>query len=99
LGPYIPRRKTGGFLAQFCNPWAPAYQIHIETTFTDQVYHVLWAAGFADTFLDAGGEDSAAAFTFHGFEGERYWTARHHMARRIDWILTLDGASPLRTKS
>jgi hypothetical protein len=45
------------------------------------------------TFLDAGGEDSAATFTFHGFEGARYWAANHHMAGCIDWILTLASAS------
>jgi hypothetical protein len=58
---------------------------------------MLRAHGFADTFLAVGGEDSAASFTFHGFEGARYWPARHHMAGRIDWILTLDGAHPVRT--
>ena len=62
-------------------------------------YHLLRAYGFADTFLDAGGEDSAATFTFHGFDGERYWAANHHMAGRIDWILTLDGASSVQTKA
>ena len=37
-----------------------------------------------------------ASFTFHGFEGARCWAAQHHMAGRIDWILTLDGARPVR---
>jgi endonuclease/exonuclease/phosphatase family metal-dependent hydrolase len=81
-----------------CNPWAPGYRVHVETTFTDVCYHLLRAHGFADTFLAAGGEDSAASFTFHGFEGARYWAANHHMAGRIDWILTLDGASSVQTK-
>ena len=86
----LPVIFTGDFN---CNPWAPGYRVHVETTFTDACYHLLRAYGFADTFLDAGGEDSAATFTFHGFEGERYWAANHHMAGRIDWILTLDGVS------
>jgi endonuclease/exonuclease/phosphatase family metal-dependent hydrolase len=75
-----------------CNPWAPGYRIHVETTFTDVSYHLLRAYGFTDTFLAVGGEDSAASFTFHGFKGTEYWAAQHHMAGRIDWILTLDGA-------
>lgn len=50
-------------------------------------------------FLVGGGEDSEASHTFHGFEGGQYWAARHHMAGRIDWILTLDGEETLRTLS
>jgi hypothetical protein len=69
----------------------------VETTFTDACYHLLRVYGFADTFLAAGGEDSAASFSFHDFEGARYWAANHHMAGRIDWILTLDGASSVQT--
>jgi hypothetical protein len=71
----------------------------VQSTFTDVSYHVLRAYGFADTFLAAGGEDSVASFTFHGFEGAHYWAARHHMAGRIDWILTLDGARPVQSLS
>jgi endonuclease/exonuclease/phosphatase family metal-dependent hydrolase len=92
----LPVIFTGDFN---CNPWAPSYRVHVETTFTGACYHLLRAYGFADTFLDAGGEDSAASFTFHGFEGARYWAAHHHMAGRIDWILTLDGASSVQTKA
>ena len=91
----LPVIFTGDFN---CNPWAPSYRVHVETTFTDACYHLLRAWGFADTFLDAGGEDSAASFTFHGFAGARYWAANHHMGGRIDWILTLDGASSVQTK-
>jgi endonuclease/exonuclease/phosphatase family metal-dependent hydrolase len=90
----LPVIFTGDFN---CNPWAPGYRIHVETTFTDVCYHVLRAYGFVDTFLAAGGEDSVASFTFHGFEGARYWAAEHHMAGRIDWILTLDEAQALQT--
>jgi endonuclease/exonuclease/phosphatase family metal-dependent hydrolase len=88
-----PILLTGDFN---CNPWAPSYRISVETTFTDQCCHLVRAAGFVDTFLTAGGQDCEAAFTYHGFEGERYWAARHHMAGRIDWILTLNGESSLR---
>jgi endonuclease/exonuclease/phosphatase family metal-dependent hydrolase len=91
----LPVIFTGDFN---CNPCAPSYRVHVETTFTDACYHLLRASGFADTFLAAGGEDSAPSFTFHGFEGARYWAANHHMAGRIDWILTLDGASSVQTK-
>jgi endonuclease/exonuclease/phosphatase family metal-dependent hydrolase len=92
----LPVIFTGDFN---CNPWAPSYRIHVETTFTDVCYHLLRAYGFTDTFLAAGGEDSPASFTFHGFEGARYWAAKHHMAGRIDWILTLDGARAIETTS
>jgi endonuclease/exonuclease/phosphatase family metal-dependent hydrolase len=82
-----------------CNPWAPGYRIYVETTFTDMCYHLVRTSGFVDTFLAVGGEDSEASYTFHGFEGERYWAARHHMAGRIDWILTLNGKCALQTTS
>jgi endonuclease/exonuclease/phosphatase family metal-dependent hydrolase len=88
----LPVILTGDFN---CNPWSPGYRVHVESTFTDVSYHILRAYGFADTFLAVGGEDSVASFTFHGFEGARYWAARHHMAGRIDWILTLDGVRPV----
>ncbi len=90
----LPVILTGDFN---CNPWSPAERVHVETTFTDQVYHLARVAGFADTFLAAGGEENAAAFTFHGFEGDGYSPARHHLAGRIDWILTVDGARRVRT--
>lgn len=78
----LPVIFTGDFN---CNPWSPSYRIHVETTFTDVTYHLLRAAGFADTFLTSGGEDSAAAFTFHGFEGAQYW------GRGITWQAELIG--------
>ena len=92
----LPVIFTGDFN---CNPWAPGYRLQVETTFTDVCYHLLRAYGFADTFLATGGEDSAASFTFHGFEGACYWAAKHHMAGRIDWVLTLDEAAALQTTS
>ncbi len=92
----LPVIFTGDFN---CNPWSPGYRVYVETTFTDRCYHMLRAYGFADAFLEAGGEDSPATFTFHGFEGDRYWAARHHMAGRIDWILTLDGTRRILTRS
>jgi endonuclease/exonuclease/phosphatase family metal-dependent hydrolase len=92
-GADLPVILTGDFN---CNPWSPGYRIHVATTFTDVSYHLLRAYGFTDAFLVVGGEDSAASFTFHGFKGTAYWAAQHHMAGRIDWILTLDGARSVR---
>ncbi len=79
----LPVIFTGDFN---CNPWAPSYRVHVETTFTDACYHLLRAHGFADTFLDAGGEDSAASFTFHGFEGDALLGGEppHSWSHRLD---------------
>ncbi|CAA9582480.1 MAG: hypothetical protein AVDCRST_MAG88-3517, partial [uncultured Thermomicrobiales bacterium] len=82
-----------------CNPWSPGYRLAVETTFTDQCYHLYRAYGFADTFPAAGNEDSLAAYTHHGFAGERYTWAHFHLAGRIDWILKLDGAHRIHTQS
>jgi endonuclease/exonuclease/phosphatase family metal-dependent hydrolase len=82
-----------------CNPWRPGDHFHVETTFTGQCYHLARAAGFADPFLAACGEVNAAAFTYHGYEGDVYSPARHHLAGRIDWILTLDGERQVRTRA
>ena len=95
-GADLPVVLTGDFN---CNPWTPGYRVHVESTFTDVSYHILRAHGFADSFLAVGGEDSVASFTFHGFEGPRCWAAQHHVAGRIDWILTLDGARPVRPRN
>lgn len=92
----VPVILTGDFN---CNPWSPGYRLAVETTFTDQCYHRFRARGFADTFLTAGNEDSLAAYTHHGFLGERYTWAHFHLAGRIDWILTLDGTQHIRTKA
>jgi endonuclease/exonuclease/phosphatase family metal-dependent hydrolase len=92
-GADLPVILTGDFN---CNPWSPGYRIHVASTFTDESYHLLRAHGFTDAFLAVGGEDSAASFTFHGFKGSEYWAAQHHMAGRIDWILSLDGARIVR---
>jgi endonuclease/exonuclease/phosphatase family metal-dependent hydrolase len=92
----LPVLLTGDFNS---NPWSPGYRARVDTTFTDVSYHIVRAAGFKDAFLEAGGEDSAASFTYHGFEGIAYWAAEHHMAGRIDWILTLDGRASVRTRT
>ncbi len=91
----LPVVLTGDFN---CNPWSPGYRSKVETTFTDASYHIYRASGFRDAFLDAGGEDSEASFTYHGFDGARYWAAEHHMAGWIDWILTLCDDALIETK-
>lgn len=92
----LPVIVTGDFNS---NPWSPGYRGSVDSTFTDRSYHILRAHGFEDPYLAAGNEDCEAAHTYHGFEGEGYSWAQHHLAGRIDWILTLDGAQRLRTTS
>lgn len=75
---------TGDFNAR---PGKPAYQNFVE-------------AGFVDTFLAAGNEDTAGANTFHAFQGERYRDAHPGRGpRRVDWILLKDPSGRLRTKA
>jgi len=57
-------------------------------------------AGFVDTFLAAGNEDTEAANTFHAFEGPRFRDAHPERGpRRIDWILLKDPHNRLRAES
>ncbi len=57
-------------------------------------------AGFADTYLAAGNEDTQEANTFHAFEGERFREAHPERGpRRVDWILLKDPRGRLRTWS
>jgi endonuclease/exonuclease/phosphatase family metal-dependent hydrolase len=63
-------------------------------------YENFAAAGFVDTFLAAGNEDTQGANTFHAFEGPRFRDA--HPARgprRIDWILLKDSHNRLRPEA
>jgi endonuclease/exonuclease/phosphatase family metal-dependent hydrolase len=63
-------------------------------------YKNLTQAGFVDTYLTTGNEDSAAANTFHAFEGARFSDAHPGRGpRRIDWILLKDPRGRLRTGS
>ena len=57
-------------------------------------------AGFVDTFTSAGNDDAPArSYTNHGWDGDQF-TRTNDRPRRIDWILTADGASTkLRTQS
>ncbi len=57
-------------------------------------------AGFVDTYLAAGNEDTQEANTFHAFEGERFRDAHPERGpRRLDWILLKDPQERLWTKS
>ncbi len=56
-------------------------------------YRVFADEGFADTFLAAGNEDAADAFTFHAFKGTRFKPRDTDKPfGRIDWILVKDPA-------
>jgi endonuclease/exonuclease/phosphatase family metal-dependent hydrolase len=70
-----PAVVTGDFN---CRPGTPVYRIFV-------------GAGFVDTYLAAGYEDTGDANTFHAFKGARYREARPDLGpRRIDWILLRD---------
>lgn len=59
------------------------------------VHQIYTAAGFKDTYLEAGGSETEPSRTFHGFVGDAFELDIF----RIDWILTLDGAHKLETVS
>lgn len=71
-----------------CNPWSRPYRL-------------LLAAGFVDAHRAAGHGDSAASSTFHGLRGADYFALEWggEVFWRVDWILTRDGAQPVRTTS
>ncbi len=84
LGDAPPIVITGDFNNR---PGSPTYQ-----NFT--------RAGFADTYLAAGNEDTQDANTFHAFEGPRFRDAHPGRGpRRLDWILLKDPRNRLRTES
>ena len=63
-------------------------------------YENFAAAGFVDTFLAAGNEDTQEANTFHAFEGPRFRDAHPGRGpRRLDWILLKDPRNRLRTEA
>jgi endonuclease/exonuclease/phosphatase family metal-dependent hydrolase len=95
-GGELPVIVTGDFN---CNPWVPDYEAIVETTYTDVCYHLFCESEFVDTYIIAGNRDSDHSNTHHGYEGREYLATRHHMAWRLDWILTLDGVQHLQTKS
>lgn len=53
------------------------------------VHNILTAAGFRDTYHEAGHQDKLDMNTFHGFLGENFPAC----ALRIDWVLIRDGDS------
>ncbi len=57
-------------------------------------------AGFVDTYLAVGNEDTQEAYTFHAFEGACFQDAHPERgARRLDWILLKDPGGSLRIES
>ncbi len=94
--PNLPVIVSGDFN---CNPWVPEYGVPVETTFTDACYHIFKDHGFVDTYVAGGNTDSLGSNTYHGYEGQQYSPVRHHMAWRIDWILTLNGQQRIQTQS
>ncbi len=71
-----------------CNPWHAPYDVFIEH-------------GYVDTYRAAGHGNSAASSTFHGLRGAGYNALEYGVETfwRVDWILTRDGAAPMRTTS
>jgi endonuclease/exonuclease/phosphatase family metal-dependent hydrolase len=63
-------------------------------------YHNFLEAGFADTYLAAGNEDTQSANTFHAFQGPSFRDAHPERGpRRLDWILLKDPRHRIRTES
>lgn len=59
-----------------CNPWSASYRVFLDN-------------GFVDAYRSAGHGDSAESYTFHGFQGDRYFALDwgNQVMWRIDWIL------------
>ena len=84
VGDAPPIVVTGDFNNR---PGSPTYQNFV-------------AAGFLDTFLAAGNQDTEDANTFHAFEGPRFRDAHPgYGPRRIDWILLKDPRRRLQIRS
>lgn len=92
----LPTLVTGDFN---CSPWTPDTGDAVTTTFTDTSYQLFLKHGFTDTYLATGQQDTVHSNTYHGFEGEHYVAAHHHMAWRIDWILLRDDGATLQPSS
>ena len=54
-------------------------------------------AGFVDTYLGAGNEDTEDLATFHAFKGQ--WYSGRHRSERLDWILLKDCRQCIWTRS
>lgn len=61
----------------------------------ERVMPIYTAAGFRDTFAEAGHADAPDVNTFHNFAGEGV----AHYAQRLDWILVRDGARRAETRA
>ena len=85
LFPGMPVILTGDF--NF-HAWSEPYRLIIEHD-------------FIDTYRAAGLADTADSSTFHGYQGEDYFSLQwgSTLAWRIDWILTRDGAQRMQTVS
>jgi len=81
----LPVLMTGDFN---CNPWSHPYR-------------QLLAAGFIDTYRDAGHGDSVDSSTFHGFHGAKYFALEwgSQLFWRVDWVMLRPGQSPVHTLS
>lgn len=80
----LPTIVTGDFN---CRPGSDPYRMFIE-------------AGFTDSYLVAGNEDTERSNTFHGFRGKRYRDKQEHPApRRLDWVLLRDPREMARVES
>lgn len=90
----LPAILTGDFNCNACEPPAAG-----EADRADANYRFLLEQGFVDTFLAAGNHDSVTTNTFHGFAGDAFVPIPAGSVVRIDWILTLDGAERLETRS
>jgi endonuclease/exonuclease/phosphatase family metal-dependent hydrolase len=68
--------------------WSEPYRFFLEN-------------GFVDTYRNAGLADTVDSSTFHGYKGKDYFSLDwgFTLAWRIDWILTRDGASRIKTVS
>lgn len=96
-------KQTDEFIV-FCgdfnsNPWIPEGAESIASTFTNEPYRLLQAAGFRDSFRTAGTNDSATSHTYHGYQGTQYDLHTAHRAWRLDWILIHDEQSPVSVRN
>jgi endonuclease/exonuclease/phosphatase family metal-dependent hydrolase len=82
--PELPTVVTGDFN---CRPGSEPYDLFGE-------------AGFVDTYLAAGNEDTQTSNSFHAFRGGNYRDRKEHPApRRLDWILLRDPEGRARVES
>ena len=93
-GEDLPLFITGDFNT---NAWNPGSEE--DSPRADECHQLYREAGFSDTFLVAGHQDSEDAYTFHAFKGDAYSPAEHHLSLRIDWVLTRNGKHRVETQA